>query len=450
MKKPPAKLLIALAVLFVVQAFVSQSLLFPTWKKNYSTGELRIDRGLNADQLLASLAGLREMVAGILWVQTDQYFDTGQFDAVLPLIRLVTWLNPRQVEVYSTGAWHIAYNFTDEQNRSDRRYIPIALRLLEEGVQNNPNTYEMYFEVGWLYYHKIDDDYWQAVHWFEQSVEKKDILPARKGILFKAYEKNGQLDDSVSWLWKLQQEAEEQYARDGDNLSRVRRDTNERNLNNQLIRMTQRGVFGRRAGVYDQWPYDTHNPVDLNFTFSIRVIEPKVLRVTGTWGIPTTGARVRMQLFDEDYDLKWEPAPDLNFDRDKDRTFMQDELYTQNGRFDRKIDMSRNPNMYPFRAEKYKVVFSYNPRSAPAHIQDKIGWDGEGMTDQRYLKVSERYKNTDGKPGVRILYAEVELTRDQILMRGEYANGYVYNSPGYVPVEGTAGPEVVIPRSLRK
>jgi len=434
---------IALVVLFTAQGLVSQLAIFPTWRQNYSTGELRIDRGLNADQLLASLAGLREMVAGILWVETDRYFDTGQFDAVLPLIRLVTWLNPRQVEVYSTGSWHIAYNFTDEQNRSDRRYIPIALRLLEEGVRNNPNTYEMYYETGWMYYHKVDDDYWKAVHWFEQAVEKKDILPARKSILSNAYQRNGQLDESLDWYWTLQQEAERQYAQDNDIMSMNRRDTIERNLNNQIIRMTQRGVFGRRAGVYEQYPYDTHDPVNLNFTFSIRVVEPKVIRVTGTWGIPTTGARVRMQLFDYDYELQWEPAQDLNFDRDAERTFMQDELYTKNGRFDRKIDMSRNPNMYPFTAEKYRVVFYYNPRSAPAHIQDKIGWDGEGMTDSRYL-------DTERRPGTRILYAEIEMTRDQLLMRGDYANGYVYNSPGFVAVETDGGPEVVIPRTLRK
>ncbi|MER3465992.1 MAG: hypothetical protein C4340_02045, partial [Armatimonadota bacterium] len=70
-------------------------------------------------------------------------------------------------------------------------------------------------------------------------------------------------------------------------------------------------------------------------------------------------------------------------------------------------------------------------------------WDGEGMTDSRYL-------DTERRPGTRILYAEIEMTRDQLLMRGDYANGYVYNSPGFVAVETDGGPEVVIPRTLRK
>src|SRR5688500_17069704 len=132
----------AIAALFMGQGLVSRAM-FPTWVKDYSSHNVGVAPGLSIDQLLASVAGLREMVAGILWVQSDEYFHTGRFDAILPVIRLVTWLDPRQIEVYSTGAWHIGYNFTDEQNRSDRRYIPLALRLFEEGGQNNPSTHEL-------------------------------------------------------------------------------------------------------------------------------------------------------------------------------------------------------------------------------------------------------------------------------------------------------------------
>ena len=110
-----------LVVLFLAQGIVSRAM-FPTWVKNYSAHNVGVAPGLSIDQLLASVAGLREMVAGILWIESDEYFHTGQFDAILPVIRLLTWLDPRQIEVYSTGAWHIGYNFTDEQNRSDRRY----------------------------------------------------------------------------------------------------------------------------------------------------------------------------------------------------------------------------------------------------------------------------------------------------------------------------------------
>ena len=121
--------------------------------------------------------GFRELIAGILWVKADSFFDTGNYDAILPLIRLVTILDPHQIDVYATGMWHIGYNFTDEEQRSDRRYIPAALALGKEGYQNNPNTYEMFFETGWMWYHKIDDDYEHAVDLFLEAREARGHDP---------------------------------------------------------------------------------------------------------------------------------------------------------------------------------------------------------------------------------------------------------------------------------
>ena len=439
MKRRTSVLLLLVAVLLIGQGALSR-VMFPTWQKKYSAHNMGVAPGLSIDQLLASVAGLREMVAGILWVQSDEFFHTGQFDAILPVIRLVTWLNPRQIEVYSTGAWHIGYNFTDEQNRSDRRYIPLALRLLDDGVTNNPDTYELFHNMGWMYYNKIDDDYPKAVKWFEQSVTKPDVLPALKSILANSYQRTGEVDKALDWYWKLQQEDQARYDKTKDIQDWNMKDVQEKNLDNTIVRMASRGVFGKREGVYDKFPYDTRNPIDLKFSVKIAVLESKLIRVSGTWGIPTTGARVRMVIRDADYDLKWDPAPALDFERDKKRTYMQDPLYTQDGRFDRKIDMSRNPTMYPFKAEKYFVEFYFNPRSAPPHIQDKLGWSGEGMTDKRYLNTTER-------PGTRILFARFEMTRDQFLHRGN--GSFVVTSPGYKEIETKQDTDVIIRKSLR-
>jgi len=435
------RFILFIVALFLLQGAVSK-VMFPIWKKNYSAGNVGVTPGLTPDQLLASLSGLRQFVAGLLWVQADEYFDSGQFDAVLPMIRIVTWLDPRQIEVYSTGAWHIAYNFTDDQSRSDRRYIPLALRLVQEGIAQNPDTYRLYHEMGWLYYHKVDDDYEKAVRWFQESVKRPDVLPYLRSILSSAYLKAGRLDDAMKWYWEIEKFAEKKFKETGDEYMRILKDNMSQNLNNLLVRMASRGVFARRDGVYDKMPYDTHNPVDLNFTVKLEMIQPRVMRVTGTWGIPTTGARIRIVLREADYELKWDPAPSLDFDFGKGRTYMQDSLYTLNSRFDRKIDMSRNPTMYPFKAEKYVIEFFYSPRMAPPHIQDKLGWDGEGMTDKRYLR-------TDIRPGVRCLYARFEVPRDFIEKRGSYKYSAVLKSPGYVDVV-TRGEEDVIRRgSLR-
>ena len=69
--------------------------------------------GLNNEFLLLPLLGFREAAAGLLWVRCDEFFHSGDYDAILPLVRLITWLDPHADNVYVTGAWHLAYNFTD-------------------------------------------------------------------------------------------------------------------------------------------------------------------------------------------------------------------------------------------------------------------------------------------------------------------------------------------------
>ncbi|MFN7019275.1 MAG: hypothetical protein ACK4RG_08415, partial [Fimbriimonadales bacterium] len=155
MKRNHSKLWVAMVVLLLIQAAL-QARIFPLWVRNYAPKQAT-PIGLAPEQLLVAVAGFREFLAAILWVRADGFFDSGNYDAVLPMLRLVTWLDPHNIDVYSTGAWHMGYNFTDESQRSDRRYIPMALKFLEEGIQNNPAVWDLYFEMGWMYYHKIQD-----------------------------------------------------------------------------------------------------------------------------------------------------------------------------------------------------------------------------------------------------------------------------------------------------
>jgi tetratricopeptide (TPR) repeat protein len=129
--------------------------------------------GLPTEYIFGTMLGFREVVAGALWVRADAFFHEGNYDAILPIIRLVTWLDPHNLDVYSTGAWHIGYNFTDTEQRSDRRYLSAALKLLEEGVENNPDVYDLYFEMGWMWYDKIKQGH-NAVQWFQKAYEFPD------------------------------------------------------------------------------------------------------------------------------------------------------------------------------------------------------------------------------------------------------------------------------------
>jgi hypothetical protein len=445
---------IALGILiasFIGQGVLQRAFIFDNWKRNFSPREGSLE-GIAPDQMLFALAGFREMIAGILWVRADSFFDSGNYDAILPIIRLVTILDPHQIDVFATGMWHIGYNFTDEQQRSDRRYIPSALALGAEGADQNPDTYEMFFETGWLWYHKIDDDYDKAVEWFKKAHERKDMIPARKNLLGMAYQRSGQVQEGLDIYQDLFDVAAEEFEKKNDYSARQNRDTLENNIDTMLVRMVQRGwIAGQEGRPLDS--YDVHPPFDVGFSVKATVVDPRVIRFEGTWNVLPVGTRVRVVLRDGNYTaevegkevdiaapagMKWDYSGSVNLDPPRDRTFMQDQLFVRNRRFDRKVDMSKDPTMYPFTSDDYVLEFYYNPRSSPPHIQDKFSWNGEGMTDKNYL-------NTEIRPGQRVMFCRLKISRDMILRRGEWQDQTpVVKTPNYKDLDRSSATEDIV------
>ncbi len=440
----------------VCVAFFQSVLIQPIWKKHYWSGQGFASQ-LSPDQTLLQLFGFREFLAGILWVRADSFFDEGNYDAVLPIIRLCTILDPKQIDVYATGMWHIAYNFTDEEQRSDRRYIPSALALGKEGSRQNPNTYELFFETGWIWYHKIDDDYHQSVKWFEAGQERKDMMSSRRNLLSNAFQRNGQVDEALNNYWKLYEEAKKTYdANKGEYQNFQMMETLEGNVDTLLVRMTQRGWLAQKRGETSKG-YDTDPPFDVGFSARVIVEDVKVIKVQGTWNVLPVGTRIRIVLRDKDdpsfklAEMDWDGRNEVILDPDREATFMQDGLFIKNQRFNRRIDMSKDPTMYPFnrKSKEFVVEFLYNPRSGAQHILDKFGWNGDGMTDKNFLRTDirknmiwvkgdkETIRMSDGDveytkdwklventkiPPARVMYASLTITRDQILRRGEWAD----------------------------
>lgn len=445
---PKSRLIGILLALAVVQGTLLNALVRPRYAKDFAPVSQGKVGNLPAELLFLQFFGFREFLAGILWVRADSFFDSGNYDAILPIIRLVTWLDPHYIDVYSTGMWHLGYNFTDEESRSDRRYVPFSLALGKEGTANNPETYELFFETGWIWFHKIDDNYENACKWLNQANQKKDIPPARRHLYAKALIRNGQIEEAVQWYARLLEDANKQMEDQREYSDRTMRDTIENNLDSTLVRMAQRGYFAlkRKDGSYEQHPYDTRPPFDVGFSARVIIEEPAVLRVEGNWNVLPVGTRVRFVLKDADYPgdvpagMDWDFASDVKLDPPRNLTFMQDGLFVKDRRFNRRLDMSKDPTMYPFanKTGKYVIEFYYNPRSGAEHIMDKFGFNGEGMTDKRFLNMVVR-------AGQRVIYARFEVTEDQIRRRGEWRDKTpVFQTKGFVPPKGVGDPGEMI------
>lgn len=120
----------------------------------------------------AALGGFREVAATMLWMKTHEYWESGQALQVkaLWLMRLVTLLDPHWLEPWRITAWHLAYNLYVETDDPalQSKYLQMGVDCLKEGVSWNPDRYDLYVELGWTYFDKVED-FEEAAKWFEAS-----------------------------------------------------------------------------------------------------------------------------------------------------------------------------------------------------------------------------------------------------------------------------------------
>jgi len=503
---------------------------------------------------LAAISGFRQVIAGLLWVRADSFFHSGNYDAILPLLRLITWLDPNWLDVYSTGAWHLMYNFTDTDQRSDRRYLPVGIALLDEGIAANSTVFDLYKEKGWNYYDKIRD-YEKAVKAYEQARDNdpEHDINVVEHLLAHSLDRLGDPDRTIK-AW------EDAMARHKVRWDEAKGKAGKEEVESRNRQGYQSSKNNRRIVAVRKYCRTRDiarlGPVDANLQVSVTRIRPGVLQIAGSWNLegcikdqfddvnfdvdgnpktpnatggilmhgPVDGARMMVRLQDAGYVM---PEPkEFTFEVPDDLTIMQEDLNIRGGRrcdkgslfaispnptadinaeraqiynikadiapalkgipvdqalasgqlsphgqlqlvtyayppqmakkkfytaqdvstllaelkadkdrielikskkimvatvpysapgefgTHREIDMSKDPKMYSFKKPEYDVIVAFYPRRAPDFVQDRIGWNGEGLTDKRYLR-------EDILPGCRMLYVKLKLTRDDIMSPGK-------------------------------
>ncbi len=105
-----------------------------------------------------ALGGFRGIIADVLWMRAIELQAQGKFFELVQLTDWITKLEPRFTTVWAFHAWNMVYNisilFPDLEDRW--RWVQQGIQLLrDEGLKFNPNDPRLYWELGWLYQHKI-------------------------------------------------------------------------------------------------------------------------------------------------------------------------------------------------------------------------------------------------------------------------------------------------------
>lgn len=151
------------------------------------------------DQLgfVAVLSGFRSVVADYLFIQAHVAWERTEWGHLLFLFRQVTTLQPHVPLFWDVAAWHMAWNaaaaaMNDPSQprqalriKEQREYFSLGKDFLERGIQNNPNSAELYEALARLYRDKLNDHARASA-----CYEKAAVLPGAHSYdrRFSAYE----------------------------------------------------------------------------------------------------------------------------------------------------------------------------------------------------------------------------------------------------------------------
>jgi len=178
----------------------------PFVQRPYLHTNLYLPSGKFARQ--ASL-GYREVAADVVWFQAVQYFggyaksehDLAYFSG---LIDIVNELDPHFVFPYIFGAVVLTQDLGEFERGID---------VLRRGMEHNPGSWELPFEIGFLYYTVARKDA-QAAHYFDLASRLPGGKERASRFAAFVYAKSGHLETSIRMWEEIEREADQPYMRD--------------------------------------------------------------------------------------------------------------------------------------------------------------------------------------------------------------------------------------------
>ena len=346
--------------------------------------------------VVGTLIGFREVIAGLLWVRVNDFFHTGNYEAIVPLTRIITWLDPHQIDVYCTGAWHLAYNFVDSQQRADYRYLAPAIKFLEEGTQNNLGIWDTEFDLGFVLYRLKAYDYEKSLYWIKKADSEKNVPDRIDRQVAHAYELNGQVDKCIAQWQKCVDQSQAELKRNPNDLrARDHYDISKRNMDERVARKLARTDLSSHR-------------TDVKLEAELVRVGPRQFIIKGTANLPDY-SKIDIMLTDADY--KEPNMKNFNWQLDPNSTIVADigmhGITVEDGKFERQYNLSKDIKQYPFMKDRYVLSLTFDPRSAVYFVQDTTGWNGEGITDKKYLDTSI--------PGLRRIRKVINLSKKDLI-----------------------------------
>jgi tetratricopeptide (TPR) repeat protein len=137
--------------------------------------------------------GYDGLVADIYWTRAVQYFGSKhhmgaqRYDLLAPLLRMTTALDPHLVVAYEYGA-----NFLSPKPPNGAGLPEQAAELVKFGIENNPDDWRLYYDLGFIYYMEMKN-YQEAADAFARGAKLPGAHPFLKILAGQMAEHAGDL-----------------------------------------------------------------------------------------------------------------------------------------------------------------------------------------------------------------------------------------------------------------
>ncbi len=125
-----------------------------------------------------ALGGFRGLVADWLWLRSSKMQDEGNYFEMVQLAEWIVKLQPRFTSAHSFLGWNMAYNISVTfTNFDDRwRWVKRGMELIrDEALEYNPGDPELFRQLGWIFQHKMGQEYDDANRYYKTEFAKEMI-----------------------------------------------------------------------------------------------------------------------------------------------------------------------------------------------------------------------------------------------------------------------------------
>jgi hypothetical protein len=188
--------------------------------------------------------GYDGLMACLYWTRAVQYFGSrhhdfaGSYNLLAPLLEITTHLDPHLVIAYEFGSSFLAPKPPFGAGQPER-----AIELMEYGIQNNPNNWRLYYDLGFVYYMELKD-YKKASDAFERGSRVPNAHPFLKVMAAQMAQHAGEYQTArMLWAATYQSTQDKQIKQNAvEHLRALRVDEDVEHLQEAVTR------FGERTG----------------------------------------------------------------------------------------------------------------------------------------------------------------------------------------------------------